>query len=282
MIGDEGVRVSPGRLGGRSRRGGRGRSACRLPRRRNESRRPDATRRRRTASVGRRFGIVDRRRPSWIPAACWSVQGSATATWPLISASAGTFRCCRRRCCPVHPANCGTWPPSAGTCCSAPVVCTSRTPASPATSGRTGRGARPGPGSIATSGCSAPARPAWRPIRPTWRSRWPQSDAVVLIDGPNGQRRLNVGRVLSVTRRRPDPGHHARPRGTHHGDRAAAAVTAAANLRLSQGAGPGVIRVRGGFRCGRHRRRRTVWSATSGWPSALSRPDRGGPAPPSG
>ena len=236
------------------------RPECRLPRRRNESRRPDA------AGRGAHRPVVDvsrlspddhrhRRRVG-----CGSAPASATATSPPTCASAGDYPGVvpgpARR---VRPGSCGTWQPSAATCCSAPDACTSRTSASRATSGRPGPDARPGPGFTAIWACWAPVPPASPPTRRTWPSRSLPSTRSCDVAGA-GRRSATLGWTSSTGC--PATTRPATPR-WRHGELITASncpppSALAAVARVSQGARPGVLRVRRR----RRSRRPSTWSTT--------------------
>src|SRR5713226_103088 len=106
---------------------------------------------------GLRIGALvrnsDRPLPRWY--------GSASPSWPRPSWPARRLRSV-------------TWPPPAGTSCSAPGAGISTTSRRHATSGSPEPAApRWGAGSTGCTRCWAPATAASRCTRPTWPSRWP-------------------------------------------------------------------------------------------------------------
>ena len=132
-------------------------------------------------------------------AACGSAPACATATWPptrvvrerypvLAAGAAG------RRLGPAAQHGHGRRQPAAAH----PLLATSRTSPSPATSAGPAPAARRATGehrNLAILG--ALRRSAWPPTRPTWRSRWPRSTRVVHVRGPGRRPRDPAGRACT-------------------------------------------------------------------------------------
>ena len=180
-----------------------------VPRRGHQSGRPDAARRRPARPPRRHHRLVSAQIEELSPDGTGrSAPGCATATSQPTHGSAAAIRCSPKRCWRERPDSCATWRRSAATFCNGPAACTSRTRPRRATSVQPGTGCPARSGIhrdlaiLGTSSHCIATHPSDMAVALA------ALEAIVHVEGPDGTRDAELGRVLSLAGRRSVPRHH--------------------------------------------------------------------------